>query len=762
MTRSSSQVHFRNASRLILAALLAATPSAIHAQAAPADPPEEGVGDIVVTATRRSEPLSKVPAAITAISSETIRDYDIKGLADFARLVPNLSWGHGTGGVVSAAGSKTVVIRGITGANTTNFYIDDTPIPQSLDPRIYFLDRIEVLRGPQGTLFGSSAMGGTIRLITSPPKDDELTGSLRAQLFDVRHGGTTGVDFQGGLNIPIVEDQIRAQISGIYSYTPGYFKRTFNDPEALNLTGEPIEGPAEYVDNIGAMRSYGVSGTLYITPAAIENLTLTPMIIYSKSKSNGLPLADYAPENLIQRRIENVAEGTSDKSIFTALTASYQTPVGRIVSSTSYFHRNYYNLEDGTDGVLNTYRARYLTAPNGPFAIFPVQATNATREKQFTQEIRFESDFDGPIQLTVGGFYQEIRRKYRNYIPAEGLAAATGGVYSDNNYTIERRQNTENLAAYASVDFTPFENFELSAGIRYSHLKYHDSSWATGNYGFPGTRTFGTKADPVTPRFSAKYNVSPSTMIYSTIAQGFRIGGANNPLGAACEGLGLPYPTTEPIEYKSDKLWSYEAGVKTSLGDRLLFSAAVYRIDWSNRQQAFALRQGLCYSRITTNTGSAVSKGVELETTVKLSRQLSLRGSLGYQDAHVTDPGANTTVVEGQELDGVPEWTGAINADFVQPTDWGSFFLRASYSYNGSSMSYTQTTTGLRRDSYQLADLRTGVDIGQFTITAFARNIFDERPNLSEVNPGASIVVPRYRYFVGQPRTIGLEVGYSF
>lgn len=755
--------HTQLSLKLISAILLSGGCPLAYAQTAggadDGDATAKAGGDIIVTATRKSELLSKTPASITAISSQVIEDLDIKGLADYARLVPNLAWGHGTGGVVSSAGSTTVVIRGVTGSDTTNFYIDDTPLPQSLDPRIYFLDRIEVLRGPQGTLFGSSSMGGTIRLITSPPSGSDLNGGVTGQLFSVHHGGAAGVEVKGGVNIPVVDGQVAAQVSGIYNYTPGYFERTYDDPDALNLTESPISGPPTYVDNVGAVRTKSASFALRITPEMAPNLTLTPMVMYGKRSANGQLLADYDPNNLVQRRIEDVAEGYTDRSTFAALSASYKTGAGRIVSSTAWFKRKFLNFEDGTDGVTNAWRSRYV---DYPYAIFPVQGKVGAREEQFNQELRFESDIAGPIQFIAGLFYEDFSRDYRNDIQAPGLAAATGGVYSDNNYTSERHINTKNSAVFGNVTLTPIDNLELSAGLRYSYQKYDEAATASGNYGFPGVRTFHTKAKPLTSRFSIKYELSPSTMIYSTVAQGFRMGGANNTLGDACAGLGLPYPTDRPIEYKSDKLWSYEVGVKTSIQNRLLLSATAFQIDWSDRQQAIAIRQDLCYARVRVNTGSAVSKGIELEASVNLTSEFSIRASLGYVDAHVIDPGANENIFKGQNLDGVPEWTGSINGEYKKPLDWGAFFLRAGYSYTGSSVSYTQTSTGLERDSYHLADVRTGVEIGDFTVSLFATNIFDERPNLSEVNPGASIVPPRYRYFVGQPRTVGIELGCDF
>src|SRR6201996_4116391 len=191
---------------------------------------------VTVTAERRVENLQSVPLSVTAISGDTLQKLGATEFADYAKAVPNLAYGTGNGFGVSTA--REVTLRGVAGTNTTNFYIDDTPVPLSLDPRVLDLQRIEVLRGPQGTLFGASSMGGTIRLITKPADSDNEGGFLDAKGFGVNHGGA-GYDVSGTYNIPIIQDELALKVSGYNSFTPGIYTREYGIATTPGFTVPP-------------------------------------------------------------------------------------------------------------------------------------------------------------------------------------------------------------------------------------------------------------------------------------------------------------------------------------------------------------------------------------------------------------------------------------------------------------------------------------------------------------------------------------------
>ncbi len=715
---------------------------------------------MIVTAERRSESIKNVPISITAISGATIRKFDIQDLGDYAKLVPNLSYGQsvGGGGVNSGstgagvAGALGISIRGISGYDTTAYYIDDTPLPDGLDPRIIDIDHIEVLRGPQGTLFGASSMGGIVRVITAQATPDKLAGTLDVQGFGLSHGGAPGGSTSGVVNIPLVRGFASVRLSAFEDYTPGFFTRTYNDPQALNVTGQPITGAPGSIGNVGAKQEHGVGATFHITPTT--GLVLTPVIRWQRTDGAGLPLADYDPNNLVQRRIINQPESDYDVFFFSALTAGYTVPFGRFVSSTSWLNRSSYDLEDGAD-------ANSLAL--SPTLLLPAPGIDDVRNKTLTEEDRFESRLNLPFQFTGGVFYQLVNGYNYNNITMPGLDAEPGSVFdTDDVFTLLTHQRTTQIAGFLNANYTLFNRLEIAVGGRESRLTNSVSSDQTGIFGTGPAQTYVSETS-FTPRFSVKYRFDPQLMVYATAAKGFRVGGANPPLGSACGGFG--YNVSAQIPYGSDSLWSYEAGVKASgLNNRLSVNADVYHIDWNHIQQNEVLDSGAddCFASLTLNLGTAQSDGGEVEATARLTDELSIHLAAGYEDARLTKVVPDTEYHIGEPLSGVPKWTSSATADYEIPQKWGNYFVLGSYSYTGSSLSYNELASGLLRKSYELVDLRVGATYHRVTLSLFAKNLFDTRPNLGDEEPVTALTEDRYRYLVGLPRELGVDLRSRF
>lgn len=710
--------------------------------------------EIVVTAERRAETVQDAPLSITAISSATIQNFDIQDFADYAKDAPNLSFGLGVGGGGQGIpGSLGFTIRGISGNNTTAFYIDDTPLPVSLDPHVLDIDHIEVLRGPQGTLFGASSMGGMVRLITQPPDLQNYSGTVDFQGYDLAHANVPGGQASTVVNVPLVPNVAAVRLSAFGSYTPGYFQRTYDDPLALNVTGENVAGPAKVVNNVGASPQEGLGATFRITP--VDGLVLTPMVRWQRTTANGFPLADYDDNNSVQRRILDQPESYADEFSFAAFTASYTTSFGRFVSSTSYFARHFSDLEDGADA-----NSIYLS----PTLLLAGPSIGDGYTHTTTEEDRFESNFNAPIQTVAGVFYQDVRNRYINTVNMPGLQGYGTDVVWNENPTIN---NTKQFAGYVGVTYTPFKPLELQVGGRETHLTNYTYSFSDGIFG-TGLGQTNVSENAFTPRFSLSYKLDAQTLIYATAAKGFRIGGANVPLGGACGGFG--FSTTEQIPYGPDNLWSYEAGFKiTALDDRLSVRAAAFHIDWSKIQQSETLSNGAggCFAGLTLNLGSAQSDGGELEASARLTDSLTLNVAAGYDNARITKVVPGTEYSVGEPLSGVPKWTANASLNYGIPQPWGEYFVRSQYGYTGPSISYTESATGLPRPAYELTDLRLGANYHRSTITVFAKNLFDARPNLSDEVPVSALACPangpcRYRYDIGLPRELGVDFRYRF
>jgi outer membrane receptor protein involved in Fe transport len=327
--------------------------------------------------------------------------------------------------------------------------------------------------------------------------------------------------------------------------------------------------------------------------------------------------------------------------------------------------------------------------------------------------------------------------------------------------------NTTQLAGYVDLTYTPFDELELQFGGRETRLTNYTYAFSSGIFGTGLGQTDVTE-NAFTPRFSIKYRFDSETMVYATAAQGFRVGGANVPLGSACGGFG--FSTTEEIPYGSDTLWSYEGGIKSSLLDNhLSFSADVYHIDWSKIQQSETLSNGAggCFAGLTLNLGSAESDGGELEVNARITDDLSIHLAAGYEDARLTKVVPGTEYYVGEPLSSVPKWTATASAEYDIPQPWGNYFVRGQYSYTGKSISYTETASGLLRKSYELTDIRLGANYDVYTVSLFSKNLFDSRPNLADESPVSALTCPatgacRYRYFVGPPREVGMEFRYKF
>lgn len=727
-----------------LSCLLPSTAQAQNASAQSGDG-----GDIVVTAQRRPESIQQVPLSVTAISGERLTSFGATGFTDYASLVPDLSFGTGNGFGVESA--RQVTIRGIAGTNTTSFYINDTPVPLSLDPRVLDLQRVEVLRGPQGTLFGASSMGGTVRVITRPATVGADGGFVDAQGIQENKGGL-GYDVSGSYNITLVPDQLALKISAFGSYTPGIFTRRWGvaTTDGYVVPASQTSGEQKHV---GDDSEFGAMATLTWTPAALPGLTLTPMAIYQNMRGNGLPLADYDPHNLVQVRPLNVPEAVHDKWGFAALTAKYAASFGEFISSTTYLHRDTLDNEDGTEAVAVLFGA-YATPPLGN--IYQASPSPSwVKTNAFTEEVRFQSSFKGPFQFVLGGFFNRttshtIQEEYTPY-------DSTGAFAFWENVP---RLNQE-LAGFLNVSLKPVRGLELTAGVRQAHLIYHYAYIADGWInGGPSNSPTAHAENATTPRFTAKYEVAHDQTLYANVAKGYRVGGANAQLPDFCSADLAAAGLTNGIGYKSDSLWSYEIGTKNSLlGGRIKTRLALYQIDWSRLQQSILLP---CTYHLTLNAGSARSRGGELEADIAATDRLSFNLGVGYDDARITKTEAGSNYVVGQPLNGVPKWTASFQGEYVMPTRFGSVFFRGQYSYAGPSVSYANDPAGRRREGYSLVQLRTGATTGPWLASLFVKNLFDVRANLGDEQSEVSEIPDRPRWLVGQPRTIGIELRRTF
>jgi len=717
---------------------------------------------IVVTAERRAESIQSVPLSVTAITADTMAKFDIVNFDDYAHLVPNLSFG--TGNTFGITNGREITIRGIAGTNTTSYYINDTPLPISIDPRAIDLQRIEVLRGPQGTLFGSSAMGGTVRLITRQPDLTRAFGSADVQGYMI-HGGGPGYMVSANYNLPLIDNQMALLLSGYSTYNPGIFTAQYGVPTAATGPGGPwptltvpASQPRQTVDHLGNDVEAGATLSLTYRPAALDALTITPMIMYQDQSNNGFPLADYYTQNLTQVRPLNNRESDTDIWQFGNLAVKYAATFGTFIESASYFHRYARDTEDGSELIsIGGYGGPPVpTCIAGVYCASP--SPNWVNSNQFTDELRFESSFPGPFQVVAGGYFNKLRQFILSaeVLPYDGLGNPA--------FTESIPRVNEESAGFISGTYNLFDKVEISAGVRQSHLEYSSAYIANGWInGGPSDSPVATSQKATTPRFTAKYKFDSANMIYANAAKGYRLGGANSQQPSIC---GAPWSDgTTP--YGSDSLWSYEIGTKNTWADgKINTRLAAYRINWNQIQQSILLA---CSFHVTENVGSAVSKGGELEIDGAPFEGLYFNMGLGFEDAAFTQAPPGSPLPVGSPLNGVPRWTGSLLGDYSVPMSFGRGFVRAQYSYTGSSVSDNNplavnisTLAQRQRGGYSLTNLFVGGKQESWEASLFVKNLLDKRGNLGDEQSEISELPGRPRWMITPPRTIGIDVKKQF
>jgi len=788
---------------LAAAALMA--PLCALSDPAPATPGE--LEEITVTAQKRSESEQNVPMSITTFGAVALEQKDINSFFDYATKVPNLAFAPTGDGVGTA---RTVSIRGVSGNNVTSFYIDDTPLPDSIDPRVLDLDHIEILRGPQGTLYGARSMGGLVRTVTKGPDLEEFSATVHGGASDTARTSQPNYVADLVVNLPLIRDVAALRVSAFDDYEAGYFKRSYctTPASAMSLSCTPLAATGiTTVDNVGAIDTSGFTAALTIKPT--DSLTVTPKFMLQRAGYNGFPMADYLtdtangigypvptpgtgaptpnkmlPTSFTQARWFNVPEGGFDDWGLTSITVHWKSGIGELVSSSSFFSRKVVETEDESDFV---YAA--ITSPVGGIP----EPSGITEEKdyqEFVQEVRFVSALQGPVQFVAGAYYSDThgRLPFAAYYPpatAPGLDVAYLGAgggeltpgYPNTVFAQDFHTDIKEPAVFGEVSYTPIEPLKLTAGLRWYQVKNFSEGYelglATGGGPPVVSPPESTTESGVNPKFEADYHLTPDQMIYANVAKGYRPGGivpivpggeagtATN-CTAALKSVDPNISIAQTRTFQSDSLWNYELGTKTEwLDHRLSVDAAAFYIKWKNIQQEILLSCGFQY---TANAGAAVSKGGELEVRARPSEPLEMSLGLGYQNATITQTSIESPQPVGSPIYQVPDWTGNGSVQYTtQLTGEWKMVSNADYAYIGRSFSGNNQPGDPRlRPSYRLIDAHIGFDRGKFEVALVGKNLGNEVANLGDSRSIAAETPGRPRLFVNQPRTLGVEFRQSF
>jgi len=748
---------FRRFLRGSVTAIVFAGTTAGFAQTATTPPPAADSRDIVVTATRKEQLLSKVPISVSAFSQARADQLGIKSFNDAIKFTPGVSISQ------SNSGNDNIAIRGISsnaGASTTGIYVDDTPIQirqlglnsNGAEPIVFDLDRIEVLRGPQGTLFGSGSEGGTVRYITPNPSLTKNSVYARSELSSTEKGG---LSYEGGIaeGGPIVQDVLGYRLSAFFRRDGGYIDRI--DPYTNIVT-----------PNANSTNSYALRGVLTWQPT--PGLTFTPSLQYQKRQVNSTVVAGYYV-GLSNPSQNQYAEATptpltdNDAFYLGALKIEYGNDAIKVISNTSYFDRSEtVNGYDGTTYNLSYYQhsldpsntTYYGTDPAGQvctnapvanpgatctlnYALFPlltpkgvspafIKAFGAYRspnvitntQQNFTQELRLQSNARASRwNWTIGVFYSQIKQLSDEQIIDPSLNAVTQLLFGEDiltawgvpllpdgaSYENRGSSNEHQFAAFADVTYDLTAKLKINAGVRWAKTHFDFTNLTQGPEAFGSKASSGQQNEtPVTPKFNVSYQATPGDLFYATISKGFRVGGANAPLLPVCVAAKIA-----PSAFNSDSIWNYEAGTKLRLfGGKAHVAASAYIINWSNIQQS--VYDTSCGQQFVGNLGALTSKGFDFQADVKLAQGLSIDLAVGYTHARYTKdsvisvpavgsaPATSFTVgFAGDTVAGSP-WTisGGLQYDFALASHKAFLRIDDEYaSHNSANLISTDPRT---------------------------------------------------------------------
>jgi iron complex outermembrane receptor protein len=719
-------------------AALAFPVASYAADAAPAAAKGATVQEVIVTAEKREENLRDVPQSVTAISGDALDVKRAVTFEDYVTTVPGMNL------ISSQPGASRLVLRGINAGGvsaTIGTYVDETPYGSvtglsngavlAPDLDTFDMQRVEVLRGPQGTLYGASSLGGLLKFVTNAPDPSRFAAKVEADGDDTQ-SGSTGGSIKGLFNAPL-GDKAAVRASGYYSDQPGY-----------------IDDPVRHAKDVNGARYSGIRlGFLY---KPTDKFTIRLSAVGQDITSQGTSTEDVNPVTL-KPLFGDLTQSRTFASpnkvayrIYNA-TGDYDFGPASLISSTSYATLRQDANEDATAqfGPLLT---GALGQPLGANVLQDLQ------QQKFTQEIRLASPAQ-TFEWLVGAFYTHEQNQLHQNLSAISLVnppqvvAGLGGLE-----VISLPSNYAEYAAFANADYHFTDRFDVSLGGRYSHNKQDESQVTTGLLVGPGSTVGGSSSEGVfTFAVAPKFRLSDDATIYARVAKGYRPGGPNalNPL----------VPAAVPRTFQSDSIINYEAGIKSDLFDKTVsVELTAFYITWS-KIQLLADVGGL---GVNTNGGSAESKGVEGSFAWVPTPGLTLSGNGAYTQANLTaDTPALLGGKDGDRLPYSAPVSGSLSADYDRlVTDDVRMFVGASVRFEGRRRSDFNATIGQTSvPSYTSVDLRGGVDWHNYRAELYVKNVGDERGILSLDGLGST---PNGALQAGliRPRTIGLSLSASY
>jgi outer membrane receptor protein involved in Fe transport len=732
------------------------------------DQSDSQIQEITVTATRREESIERVPISVAALTGADMERAGIKDLGDIAATTPGLQFtipgqSFSTINVVSIRGLNT-----LGGASVVGIYLDDTPIQGRLSPVgnvgtplpiLFDMNRVEVERGPQGTLFGAGSEAGTIQFIPNQPNLHSFEATTHAEVASTNGGGLSD-EVGAAAGGPIVDDVIGYRLSVWSRHDGGYI-----DLESP-INQQTVER------NVNTDNKLAARGALTIK--ASEQVTITPSLYFQSIRSGdggrfyGL-FSDAA--NGVFNDAPLAREIVTDKFYIPSVKVTADLGFADLTAIASYYHRQVdlstdLSAFEGAVGINNwgsPLGPEYATSPND---LSPDPTGQSARAA--TEEIRLASKDPEALISWIAGIFNDHRKQFDyQYLYSAVIDPAQPLLYYAGQSIVDQQ-----TAIFAQGDLHMTSKATLTVGARVARVTTNQiNAYGNGilNSGVPPLSSSEDKETPVTPRFAFTYQATENHMLYASIAKGFRIGGGNGELPAYCN-------TVTPQSFSSDYVWNYELGSKNRFLDgRLQVDTSVFHLRWSNIQQLIPFPCGIQY---TANAGQAVSNGFDLSLHALLAEHLQWAVQAGYSNAHYTktvlDPSGDPVASAGDKVGSLPTvsppWDVDTTLDYRVPlTGDRDAYLRGEYQFhsknpgpfiNQNPLNPAYLPLAVATPSTSLVNARIGFEADKWDVGLFVNNLFDSHPLLAaqQFSPASSFIT----YSTFRPRTVGLSVTKGF
>jgi len=705
-----------------------------------AGPSATTVQEVVVTAEKRTERLQAVPASIVAVSGAQLQLMSATSYADYLNTIPGVTFAN-NGGF-----DDRIFIRGLgdslssQAVATTGLYLDETPVSEVTatlaDIGTYDINRVEVLKGPQGTLYGSESMGGTVRVITNKPDLSSYSGDIDASVSDTYHAGGANYDLNAMINAPLIADKLGARLVIGDEHDSGYIDNIYtgqNDVNSIAKTSVRAMLDAKPITNLDILFTYQYQNDIQ-DEGANEDIGLPN---YKISRA-------YPDKNHFITNIYN-------------MTINYDLPFATLTSSTSYIDKQNFSVRDLTPVYGSYYSQSYnvdtgITIP----ANTGVGLTYRFPNKALVQELRLTSTSSGPFHWIAGLYYNDLSPTTQQTIISTDAALA-----NYNFYTSSTKSDQTEVAEFAQIDYEITSKLTLTAGVRHANYTLTNYNISSGDLnGGVSTIVADATETATSAKFAANYKVTPSNLVYAQASQGFRPGGVNGDVPDAClsslQAIGYSN-ANQVFAYNPDSLWEYELGSKNQfLRGALTVNGDIYYIDWKHAQVAQNLA---CGDQILSNSAGVTSEGAELEIKAHPLAGLNLSFAADYEQATFDQTSVSAQTVAGATLPNVPKWSLSGSGEYTHHVyEDINGYIFGNINFVDSRMNdLPLVQPNFYLPSYVDIGMRVGITRGPLDIALYVKNLTNKIAFLSFSYDSG------YNYLtINEPRTVGLEVNRHF